>query len=75
MEKIKDKERLLELTNDLLNDLGEPYKMAEVIDESIFDIIRDLCANNESVSKYDFEKLYILKKIRDLFIKLQKDWS
>jgi len=70
MESIKNKQQLIELTNELIGCIGETKEIAEMIDDVIFNYISFACSRNECVSIYDEKRIFALKEVRDLFWKL-----
>ena len=68
---IKDKkEKLIELTNKLISNCGEPKEIAQRVDDVIFDYIGNLCTGSDCVGKYNNDVIFTLRLIRDLFVEL-----
>jgi hypothetical protein len=73
MERISNEQKMIELTNDLLRDCDSVRELGNYIDEAVFDCIYLMVSRNESLIKEDENKLYILRKIRDLFWSLETE--
>ena len=71
MDFIKNKQKLIDLTNKLINNCGEARTVAKMVDEVIFDYFRALCNGNECVCTHDYEIISTLQEIRDLFWQLE----
>ena len=73
MKTIKSKERLLELTDQLLLELDDPTEIGKAIDELIFDHLFHLleCDEGRCPDKTDGQIYYTAKKVRDFFYELQ----
>jgi hypothetical protein len=56
--------------NELISSCGEPKKIAQQVDDVIFDYISNLCNGNNCAGEYDANVIYTLKLIRDLFVEL-----
>ena len=71
MDYIKDKQQLIDLMNEIIDNFGEAKKVAKTVDDVIFDYFRTLCNGNECVGTYDYVRISTLQEIRDLFLNLE----
>jgi len=73
MEKISNEPKLVESINGLINDCDYTRQIGEFIDDVIFDYIYCMIVRKECLAPCDEHKIYILRKVRDLFWDLETE--
>jgi len=73
MERISNEQKFVESTNALINDCQSARQIGEIIDDLIFDYLYCMVSRKECLAPCDEEKLYITRKIRDLFWSMETE--
>ena len=71
MEFIKNKQKLSELTNELISDCGEPKEIASQIEEMIFDYLGRFLESGDCGCSAIANMIYTLKRVKDLFLNIE----
>lgn len=71
MDFIKDKEKVISLVNELINDYGKPKELAQSIDSFIFDWLNNFANCGECWGDWCAERIANMKAIRDLFLEIE----
>jgi len=73
MKETYKEKKIMELIDDVINNCDSVRKIGEYVDEVIFDYFTYLCINKICVDGRDDEKIFVLRKIRDLFWGLETE--
>lgn len=69
MDFIKNKQKFIEATNEVINSCGgTPDQIAKDLDELIFDYLLHSTRDGGNISAYETGEIYTLKRVRDLFL-------
>ena len=71
MEFIKDKEKVANSVNELIDYYGNPKELAESIDILIFDWVGYFVKSGECGSEWYSDKIAKMKAIRDFFLEIE----
>lgn len=73
MKKVSNEQKFIEQTNSLINDCESVKRIGEFIDDVIFDYIYYMTCIQECLAPCDEHKIFILRKVRDLFWGLETE--
>lgn len=71
MEFIKNKQKLVESMNELIDYYGNPKEIAKEIDELIFDYLGKLLESDDIPSSFHARMIHAAKALRDLLFELE----
>lgn len=67
MDLVKDKQKLINATNEVISSCGTPDQIAKELDELIFDYLFNSTRDGGNITANEACKIFTLKTIRDMF--------